>query len=79
MPDKKTKKTKKKKLQSHRFEDAIKDYARTNSAYTDENRQRVEEAGGSSFWKSPLKTSEKIMIVIGVLGLIGIIIRYVIL
>ena len=76
MPDKKTKK---KKLQSHRFEDAIKDYARTNSAYTDENRQRVEEAGDSSFWKSPLKTSEKIMIVIGVLGLIGVIIRYVIL
>lgn len=76
MPDKKTKK---KKLQSHRFEDAIKDYARTNSAYTDENRQRVEEAGDSSFWKSPLKTSEKIMIVIGVLGVIGIIIRYVIL
>lgn len=73
------KKVKKKKLQSHRFEDAIKDYARTNSAYTDENRQRVEEAGDSSFWKSPLKTSEKIMIVIGVLGLIGIIIRYVIL
>ena len=55
MPDKKTKK---KKLQSHRFEDAIKDYARTNSAYTDENRQRVEEAGDSSFWKSPLKTSQ---------------------
>ena len=76
MPDKKTKK---KKFQSHRFEDAIKDYARTNSAYTDENRRRVEEAGDSSFWKSPLKTSEKIMIVIGVLGLIGIIIRYVIL
>lgn len=73
------KKVKKKKLQSHRFEDAIKDYARTNSAYTDENKKRVEEAGGSFFWKAPLKTSEKVMIVIGILGLIGIIIRYVIL
>lgn len=73
------KKVKKKKLQSHRFEDAIKDYARTNSAYTDENKKRVEEAGGNSFWKAPLKTSEKVMIVIGILGLIGIIIRYVIL
>ena len=73
------KKVKKKKLQSHRFEDAIKDYARTNSAYTDENKKRVEEAGGSSFWKAPIKTSEKVMIVIGILGLIGIIIRYVIL
>lgn len=72
-------KVKKKKLQSHRFEDAIKDYARTNSAYTYENKKRVEEAGGSSFWKAPLKTSEKVMIVIGILGLIGIIIRYVIL
>ena len=41
--------------------------------------KRVEEEGGSSFWKAPLKTSEKVMIVIGILGLIGIIIRYVIL
>lgn len=73
------KKIKNKKLQSHRFEDAIKDYARTNSAYTDENKKRVEETGGSSFWKTPLNTFEKTMIVIGILGVIGIIIRYVIL
>ncbi len=72
-------KNKKKKLQSHRFEDSIKDYARTNSAYTDENRKKVEEAGGSSFWKAPLKTSEKVMIAIIILGIIGIIIKYVIL
>ena len=45
----------------------------------EEIKKRVEEAGGSSFWKAPLKTSEKVMIVIGILGLIGIIIRYVIL
>lgn len=54
------KKVKKKKLQSHRFEDAIKDYARTNSAYTDENKKRVEEAGGSSFGKLPLKPPKKL-------------------
>ncbi len=72
-------KTKKKKLQSNRFEDSIKDYARTNSAYTDENRKKVQEAGGSSFWKAPLKTSEKVMIAIIILGIIGIVIRYVIL
>lgn len=70
---------KKKKLQSNRFEDMIKDYARTNSAYADENKKRAEESGKTSFWKAPLSKSEKVMIIIGVLAVIGIIIKYVIL
>ena len=70
------KKKKKKKLQSNRFGDAIKDYARTNSAVTDENRDR---AGKGSFWKDPLTDFEKAMIVIGIIALAGIVIKYVIL
>lgn len=70
---------KKKKLQSNRFEDGIKDYARTNSAYTDDNKKRAEEAGMNGGWKSPLNRSEKVMITIGVIALIGCIIKYVIL
>lgn len=67
---------KKKKLESNRFEDALKDYARTNSAYTDENNRKME---GKDSWKSPINRGEKVMIVIGVLALLGCVIKYVIL
>lgn len=70
---------KKKKLRSSRFEDSIKDYARTNSAYTDDNRKRAEEAGMEGGWKAPLNSSEKVMIAAGVIALIGCVIKYVIL
>ena len=70
---------KKKNLRSSRFEDGIKDYARTNSAYTDENRKRAEEAGLEGGWKAPLNSSEKVMIAAGVIALIGCVIKYVIL
>lgn len=70
---------KKKKLRSSRFEDSIKDYARTNSAYTDDNRKRAEEAGLDGGWKAPLNSSEKVMIAAGVIALIGCVIKYVIL
>ncbi|MDD6389915.1 MAG: hypothetical protein PUG51_04705 [Firmicutes bacterium] len=70
---------KKKKLRSSRFEDSIKDYARTNSAYTDDNRKRAEEAGLEGGWKAPLNSSEKVMIAAGVIALIGCVIKYVIL
>lgn len=69
-------KKKKKKLASHRFEDTVKDYARTNSQVTDENKRRMEEAGGDKGWKAPLNKSEKVMIIIGILALIGIVIKY---
>ncbi len=70
---------KKKKLRSSRFEDSIKDYARTNSAYTDDNRKRAEEAGLEGGWKAPLNSSEKVMIAAGIIALIGCVIKYVIL
>ena len=70
---------KKKKLRSSRFEDSIKDYARTNSAYTDDNRKRAEEAGLEGGWKAPLNSSEKMMIAADVIALIGCVIKYVIL
>lgn len=69
----------KKKFQSNRFEDSMKDYMRTNSAYTDENKKRAEEAGMDNGWKAPLNTSEKVMIAIGVIAAIGCIIKYIIL
>lgn len=70
---------KKKKLRSSRFEDSVKDYARTNSAYTDDNRKRAEEAGMEGGWKAPLNSTEKVMIAAGVIALIGCVIKYVIL
>lgn len=69
----------KKKLRSSRFEDSVKDYARTNSAYTDDNRKRAEEAGMEGGWKAPLNSTEKVMIAAGVIALIGCVIKYVIL
>ena len=54
------KKVKKKKLQSHRFEDAIKDYARTNSAYTDENKKELKRQEEALFGKLPLKPPKKL-------------------
>ena len=74
MSGKKKKKTK--KLASHRFEDRVKDYARTNSQVTDENARRVAETGADKGWKAPLNKTEKVMVVIGVLAVIGIIIKY---
>ena len=70
---------KKKKLQSNRFEERVKDYARTNSRFTDENKERAREAGVEKGWKEPLNSTEKAMIGVGILAVIGIIIRYVIL
>ncbi len=68
---------KKKKLESNRFENTVKDYVRTNSQFTDENKQRVKEAGGEN-WKAPLNSGEKFMIGIIVLGAICIFIKYVV-
>ena len=70
---------KKKKLESNRFEDRVKDYVRTNSEYTDENKERAREAGVEKGWKEPLNSTEKGMIIVGIIAIIGIIIRYVIL
>ncbi len=70
---------KKKKLASNRFEDSIKDYARSNSQYTDDNARRAKESGADQGWRAPLNRTEKVMIFIGVLAIIGIIIKYFIL
>lgn len=71
---------KKKKLESNRFENTVKDYVRTNSQFTDENKKRIEEAGGEkSFWKAPLSNFEKCMLLIIGVGLVLIFVKYVIL
>lgn len=71
---------KKKKLESNRFENTVKDYVRTNSQYTDENKKRIEEAGGEpGFWKAPLSNFEKCMALIIGVGLVLIVVKYVIL
>ena len=57
----------------------IADYYRTNKAYDEENRRRQDEEGVSSRGLRNLNTTEKTLVAIIVLGLIGIVVRYVIL
>ena len=57
----------------------IADYYRTNKAYDEENRRRQDEEGVRSKGLRNLNTTEKALVAIIVLGLIGIVVRYVIL
>ena len=59
--------------------DMIADYYRTNKAYDEENRRRQDEEGVRSKGLRNLNTTEKALVAIIVLGLIGIVVRYVIL
>lgn len=74
-----SKKKKKKKQIRNRTGEMLFDYIKTNQQYTDENRRRQEEEGVKPKGLKNLNTMEKTCIAIIVLGLIGIVIKYVIL
>lgn len=73
------KNTKEKKQTRNKARDMIADYYRTNKAYDEENRRRQDEEGVKSKGLRNLNTTEKTLVAIIVLGLIGIVVRYVIL
>ena len=73
------KNTKGKKHTRNKARDMIADYYRTNKAYYEENRRRQDEEGVRSKGLRNLNTTEKALVAIIVLGLIGIVVRYVIL
>ena len=73
------KNTKRKKQTRNKARDMIADYYRTNKAYDEENRRRQDEEGVRSKGLRNLNTTEKTLVAIIVLGLIGIVVRYVIL
>ena len=73
------KKKKKKKQYRNKAGEMLFDYIKTNQQYTDENRRRQEEEGVKTQGLKNLNTTEKTCIVVIVLGLIGIVIKYVIL
>lgn len=73
------KKEKKKKQYRNKTGEMLFDYIKTNQQYTDENRRRQEEEGVKTKGLKDLNTTEKTCVVIIVLGLIGIVIKYVIL
>lgn len=73
------KNTKEKKQTRNKARDMIVDYYRTNKAYDEENRRRQDEEGVRSKGLRNLNTTEKALVAIIVLGLIGIVVRYVIL
>ena len=73
------KNTKGKKQTRNKARDMIADYYRTNKAYDEENRRRQDEEGVSSRGLRNLNTTEKTLVAIIVFGLIGIVVRYVIL
>lgn len=72
-------KKKKKKQVRNRTGEMLFDYVKTNREYTEENRRRQEEEGVKSKGLKDLNSMEKACVVIIVLGIIGIIVRYVIL
>lgn len=73
------KNTKEKKQTRNKARDMIADYYRTNKAYDEENRRRQDEEGVRSKGLRNLNTTEKALVAIIVLGLMGIVVRYVIL
>ena len=73
------KNTKGKKQTRNKARDMIADYYRTNKAYDEENRRRQDEEGVRSKGLRNLNTTEKTLVAVIVLGLIGIVVRYVIL
>ena len=73
------KNTKGKKQTRNKARDMIADYYKTNKAYDEENRRRQDEEGVRSKGLRNLNTTEKTLVAIIVLGLIGIVVRYVIL
>lgn len=72
-------KQKKKKQYRNKTGEMLFDYVKTNQQYTDENRRRQEEEGVKTHGLKNLNTMEKTCIAVIVLGLIGIVIKYIIL
>jgi len=70
---------KKKKNVRNKSKDMLSDYYKTNKAYDEENRRRQQEEGVQSKGLKNLNATEKTYIVVIILGLIGIVIRYIIL
>ena len=73
------KKEKKKKQYRHKTGEMLFDYIKTNQQNTDENRRRQEEEGVKTEGLKNLNTMEKTCIVIIVLGVIGLIVKYLVL
>ena len=76
---KKEKNTGKKRQVRNKDRDMIADYYNTNREYDRENRRRQEEEGVKTKGLRNLQSNEKVYIAIIILGLIGILIKYVIL
>ena len=55
------------------------DYVKTNREYTEENRRRQEEEGVKTRGLGNLNTMEKTCVVVIVLGVIGLIVKHLIL
>ena len=72
-------KEKKKKKYTNKTGEMLFDYIKTNQQYTDENRRRQQEEGVQTKGLKNLNTMEKTCVVIIVLGVIGLIVKYVIL
>lgn len=72
-------KTKKKKKYTNKTGEMLFDYIKTNQQYTDENRRRQEEEGVKTTGLKNLNSMEKACVAVIVLGVIGLIIKYVIL
>lgn len=73
------KKEKEKKQYRNKTGEMLFDYIKTNQQYTDENRRRQEEEGVKTEGLKNLNSMEKTCVVIIVLGVIGLIVKYVVL
>lgn len=73
------KKKKKKKQYTNKTGEMLFDYVKTNRAYTEENRRRQEAEGMKTTGLKNLNTMEKTCVVVIVLGVIGLIIKYLVL
>ena len=73
------KKEKQKKQYRNKTGEMLFDYIKTNQRYTDENRRRQEEEGVKTEGLKNLNSMEKTCVVIIVLGVIGLIVKYLVL
>ena len=72
-------KKEKKKQYRNKTGEMLFDYIKTNQQYADENRRRQEEEGVKTEGLKNLNTMEKTCVIIIVLGVIGLIIKYLVL
>ena len=72
-------KQKNKKQIRNKTKDYLADYYRTNKAYDEENRRRQKEEGVETKGLKHLNPTEKVCVAVIIIGLIGIVIKYIIL